>query len=393
MNPIVKLLPGRHKRLKSGHPWIFSNEVAKRDDAPPLEPGAAVSIVGDNGETHGTALFNQHSLVAGRLLDAAGDAKVDAAFFTDQIRRAVALRDRLFSAPYYRLVHAESDGLPGLVIDRYGDAVVVQCNTAGMDVRRDAIFEALDGIVSPRTIVLRNDSQSRLQENLGLEVVTVRGESGVPATLRENDAAFVANLTHGQKTGWFYDQRENRAFVASLSRGARLIDFYAYGGGFAIQALLAGAAQAFLVDRSAAALESAAQSATLNGVAERCRFVKQDAFTEMERMHTEEARFDVVVADPPAFVKSKKDLHRGSRAYRKMTRLAARLVAPEGILFVASCSHNVAAGAFGDLVRQGLADAGRSGRILRAAGAGPDHPVHPALPETAYLKSITLQLN
>ncbi len=392
MHPTVQLLPGRHKRLKSGHPWIFSNEVAKTDSGA-IEAGAAVTVIGDNGEIYGTALYNPHSLVAGRLIDRSGGVDPDSAFFADRLGRAAALRDRLFQDPFYRLIHAEADGLPGLIIDRYGDAVVVQCNIAGMDVRRDAILEALDRTLKPRTVVLRNDSQSRVRENLPLEVATLRDDSEKPVRLRENGAMFLASLAQGQKTGWFYDQRENRSFVAALSRGGRLIDFYSYGGGFAIQALLAGAAEAVLVDRSASALENASESAALNGVAAQCQFVRQDVFREMERLSAAGERFDVVVADPPTFVKSKKNLRRGGRAYRKMTRLAAELVAPGGILFVASCSHNVAPDQFGDLVKQGLEDAGRSGRILRAAGAGPDHPVHHALPETAYLKSLTLQLD
>jgi len=392
MHPTVRLLPGRHKRLKTGHPWIFSNEVAK-NDAAPIEPGDAVTIVGDNGEKYGTALFNPHSLVAGRLIDKAVEIEPDSTFFADRLVRAAALRDRLFDEPYYRLIHAEADGLPGLIVDRYGDAVVVQCNIAGMDARRDAILEALDRTISPRTVILRNDSQTRVQENLPLEVATLRGDPEAPVRLRENGAIFTTDLVQGQKTGWFFDQRENRFFVAALAKGARIIDLYSYGGGFAIQALLAGAAEAVLVDRSANALKSASESAALNGVGDRCQFVRQDSFKEMERLRADGVKFDVVVADPPAFVKSKKDIRRGGRAYRKMTRLAAALVAPGGILFVASCSHNVAPEQFGELVKQGLGDAGRSGRILRAAGAGPDHPVHHALLETAYLKSLTLQLD
>lgn len=392
MHPIVKLLPGRHKRLKSGHPWVFSNEVAKGDGAL-IEPGAAVTIIGDNGEIYGTALFNPHSLVAGRLIDRLADFEPDMAFIADRVARAATLRERLFSEPFYRLIHAEADGLPGLIVDRFGDTVVVQCNVVGMDIRRDAILDALDQTVSPTKVILRNDSRSRVQEGLPLEVVTVRGDGEEAVLLQENDATFAVYAAQGQKTGWFYDQQQNRAFVASLARGGRLIDFYSYGGGFAIQALKSGATEAVLVDRSALAMEAAAESAALNAVADRCRFVKQDSFAEMERMARAGERFEMVIADPPAFVKAKKDFRRGTRAYRKMTRLAARLVAPGGFLFVASCSHNVAPDVFVDLVKLGLGDAGRSGCILRAAGAGPDHPVHYALPETAYLKSLTLQLD
>jgi 23S rRNA (cytosine1962-C5)-methyltransferase len=211
--------------------------------------------------------------------------------------------------------------------------------------------------------------------------------------LRENGAWFAANLETGQKTGWFFDQRDSRAFLAKLAKGARVADFYAYGGGFGIQALCAGASSAALIDRSQRALDGAAESARRNGVAAGCEFVKADAFEEMQRQCDAARHYDIVVADPPAFVKSRKDIRAGSRAYRKMTRLAARLVAPGGILFVASCSHNVTPGLFGECVAKGLVDARRSGRILRQAGAGTDHPVHPHLPETAYLKSLTLLLD
>ena len=391
MHPTLKLLPGQHRRLKAGHPWIYANEVSKSDAA--SEVGAAVAIVGDNGETYGTALYNPHSLVVGRLVDRRAGVEVDAGFFADRLRRAMDLRDRIYPEPFYRLAHAEADGLPGLVVDRFGDAVVVQCNIAGMDTRRDAVLEALDAVVRPRRIVLRNDSPSRALEKLPRMVETIRGAAETPAVVRENGAEFLASFAGGQKTGWFYDQRHNRAFVAALSRGGRILDVYSYGGGFAIQALRAGATEAVLVDRSGPALEIAAASAARNALEPRCRFLKADAFAEMERLAAEGARFETVVADPPAFVKSRKDVRRGGRAYRKMTRLAARLVVPGGLLFVASCSHNVSPAAFAELARKGLADAGRSGRVLRAAGAGPDHPVHPSLLETEYLKSLTLQLD
>lgn len=393
MTPIVKLLPGKHKRVKSGHPWVYSNEVARRDLPDGLEAGALVRIVGDNGEVYGAAMFNPHSLLAARILERDGDGLFDGEFLTGRLRRALALRERLFDAPYYRLVHAEADGLPGLIIDRYGDAAVVQFNSAGMDRRRDAVLAALDGVIELKTVVLRNDSAGRAFEGLEREVSTFRGDGAAPVWLRENGAWFVTNLESGQKTGWFFDQRDSRAFVAHLAKGARVADFYAYGGGFGIQALCAGASSATLIDSSQGALDRAAESARRNDVAEACQFVKADAFEEMQRQCDAGQQYDIVVADPPAFVKSRKDLRAGSRAYQKLTRLAARLVAPGGILFAASCSHNVTPDLFADCVRKGLADARRSGRILRHAGAGADHPIHPHLPESAYLKSLTLQLD
>ena len=391
MTAIVKLAPGQHKRIKAGHPWVYSNEIARRDLPDGLEPGALVTIVGDNGEVYGAAIYNPHSLLAARIVDRDGNSELDVEFLTGRMRRALDLRERLFDAPYYRLVHAEADGLPGLIIDRYGDAATVQFNSAGMDQRRDAVLTALDNIVTLKTIVLRNDSTGRSLEGLPHEVTTFRGDGAATIWLRENDAWFAANLEAGQKTGWFFDQRDNRAFLARLAKGARVADFYAYSGGFGIQAMCAGASSAVLVDRSQHALEQAVESAQRNNVAESCEFVKADAFKEMQSQA--EQQYDIVVADPPAFVKSRKDLRAGCRAYRKMTRLAARLVAPGGILFVASCSHNVSPDLFSECVRKGLTDARRSGRILRQAGASADHPVHPHLPESAYLKSLTLLLD
>jgi len=393
MIPIVKLLPGRHKRMKAGHPWVYSNEVARRELPDGLEAGAVVSIVGDNGEVYGTAMYNPHSLLAARILDRRGDGVLDVEFLTERLHRALALRERLFDAPYYRLVHAEADGLPGLIVDRYGDAVSVQLNSAGMDRRRDTVLAALDAVIAPHTVVLRNDGAGRALEGLKSEVSTPRGDGAAPAWLREGGAWFAASLEAGQKTGWFYDQRDSRAFLARLAPDARVADFYSYGGGFGIQALCAGAKSAVLIDRSQSALDGAAESARRNDVADRCEVVKADAFAEMQRQCDAGLRYDIVVADPPAFVKARKDLRAGSRAYQKMTRLAARLVAPGGILFVASCSHNMTVDLFGECVRKGLTDARRSGRILRHAGAGADHPVHPHLPESAYLKSLTLLLD
>jgi 23S rRNA (cytosine1962-C5)-methyltransferase len=211
--------------------------------------------------------------------------------------------------------------------------------------------------------------------------------------LIENGARFPIELGHGQKTGWFFDQRENRAMVASLAAGARMLDLYCYGGGFAVQAALAGAREVLAVDRSEAALAAAAAAAELNGVAGRCRFERGEAFDRMQRLREAGERFDIVVADPPAFVKSKKELAQGAKGYRKLMRLAAPLVNPGGFLFAASCSHHVDPALFADQLRRGLIDANRSGRILASTGAAKDHPVHPALPESAYLKAQFLQLD
>ena len=392
-HPVVRLQPRKHRRVKAGHPWVYSNEIEMTPELRRLPRGGLVTLVNAGGDPLGTAMFNPHSLVVARLLTPEPDAAVDADFLAERLRRALLLRERLVGAPWYRLVHAEADGLPGLVIDRFGDVAAVQVNTAGMDRLEPDLLSALDAVLAPRAVVLRNDGAVRALEGLESYVRVAKGAIEGPVAVEENGVRFAADLLTGQKTGWFYDQRDNRAFVAGLSRGARVIDIYAYLGGFGIQAAAAGAREVTIVDRSQPALDLAAHSAALNGVAERCRFVRAGAFEEMERLAAIGERFDVVVADPPAFVKSRKDLGAGLRGYAKMVRLAAPLVAPGGFLLAASCSHNVETEMFALQVRQGLEQAGRNGRILRTAGAAADHPVHPFLPESAYLKAQVLQLD
>jgi 23S rRNA (cytosine1962-C5)-methyltransferase len=318
---------------------------------------------------------------------------IDRDFLADRLRRALALRTRLFDAPFYRLIHAEADGLPGVVIDRFGEALVVQINSAGMARLEAPLLEAIDAVLAPRAVVLRADAAARAGEGAASEPVAVRGVLAEPVALAENGCRFRVDLQAGQKTGWFYDQRDNRAAVACLAAGQRVLDLFAYAGGFGVLAAARGATEVVLVDRSKPALALAAESAALNGVAARCRMLEEDGFPALERLAGAGETFDIVVADPPAFVKSRKDLPVGIRAYRKLTRLAAGLVRPGGFLFVASCSHNVEPTAFAEQVCGGLSRARRSGRIVRAAGAAADHPVHPFLPESAYLKALLLQLD
>ncbi len=392
--PVVTLLPGRQKRVSSGHPWIYSNEIAMDAAAKALPPGSLVTLAAAEGKPIGVATFNPHPLVSARILDRDAARPIDRRFFAKRLRRALSLRERLYSEPYYRLVHAEADALPGLVVDRYGDVLAVQLNTAGMDQLGDTVLDALEEVLHPRAIVLRNEGTGRAMEKLPTETRVARGAlDGEAVEIVENGARFRIDLLGGQKTGWFFDQRENRAFMAHLAKGLRVLDLYSFAGAFAVEAAVAGATEVVAIDRSEPALAQAAASAALNGVNGRCRFIRGEIFAELEKLHQAKERFDVVIADPPAFIKSKKDVAAGLQGYRKMTRLAAQAVAPGGFLFVASCSHNAELDAFAEAVRRGLADAGRSARILRTAGAAPDHPVHPALPESAYLKAQMLALD
>ena len=391
--PVVRLQPGRHKRAAFGHPWIFSNEIAMDAAVKALPPGGLVRLQTATGDTLGVAMFNPHPLISARILSRDANATIDADFLAARLRAALELRERLYPGGCYRLIHAEADGLPGTVIDRYGDVVTIQVNTAGIDRLTPDLILAVERIVAPATIVLRNDSSARQLEGLTLETKIVKGAIGGPVPLTENGRRFFADLAEGQKTGWFYDQRDNRAALAQLAAGKRVLDLYTYAGGFAVLSACGGASEVTAVDRSDRALALAEQAAQANDVAERCRFVRAEAFAELERLAAAGERYDVVVADPPAFVKAKKDLNQGARGYRKLARLSAALVAPGGFFFIASCSHHVDVPLFAEQVRRGLADIGRSGRILRTAGAAADHPVHPHLPESAYLKGQLLQLD
>ena len=388
--PTVILRAGEDRRVRAGHPWAFSNEILMDADAKAIPVGSLATLRAPGGEPLALVTFNPHSLIAARVLSTNPEAQVDALFIGRRLTQAAALRDRLVGVPYYRLIHAEADGLPGVIIDRFGDAFVVQVNTAGMDALTPILLEALEAEFSPTTIVLKNDSPVRELEGLTREVVVAKGQAG-SIELIENDARFVADLSEGQKTGWFYDQRDNRRFMAGLAKDARVLDAYCYSGGFGVLAATRGAKSVVCLDRSQPALNAAQQAVTLNGVDTIASFRKGEVFETLEK---EKPRsYEVVICDPPAFVKSRKDLKTGAQGYRKLVRLAAPLVTKGGFFFVASCSHLVDAPLFAEQVRRGLRDAERSGRILLSSGAALDHPVHPNLPETAYLKAMVLQLD
>ena len=389
--PVVRLLPGRQKRLRAGHPWAYANEIQMSAEARALPPGTLVRLESADGRALGAAMFNPRTLAAVRRLDPNPDRRIDAEWLAERLSTALALRQRLGLAPWCRIAHAEADGLPGLILDLFGGVAVAQLNSAGMAGLEAPLVEAIREALSPETLVFRNDSAQRGLEGLEAESRVVFGEVSGTVDLVEGGCRFLCDPLGGQKTGWFYDQRDNRAFAAGLATDARVLDLYAYLGGFGIRAALAGAREVVLVDRSRPALELTARAAALNGVGGRVRAERADAFAFLEAAEPES--FDLVVADPPAFVRSRKDLGAGLRGYRKLARLSARLVAPGGFLLAASCSHNVTAEAFAAEVARGLGLAGRTGRVLRMAGAAPDHPAHPMLPESVYLKAMVLQLD
>lgn len=391
--PVLKVNQGGARRSRSGHPWIFSNEVAMTPDLKALPAGSLLQATDEHGRPLGLYAFNPHTLIAGRKFAEASTTHINADFLAGRLRTALALRQKLFAAPYYRLVHAEADGLPGLIIDRFGDTIVMQANSAAMDLLLDDLVKAAEMVLAPVRIIVKNDSPARLMEGLETDVRVIKGDETGPVSLIENGVNFMCDPVGGQKTGWFYDHRDNRAFISKLAAGGRVADFYCYAGSFSLQCAVAGAAHVLGVDRSEGSLAWAEKSAAANGVAGKVEFRRAEAFAEMERLAAAGELFDVVIADPPAFVKSKKQLAAGARGYRKMTKMAAKLVRPGGFLLVASCSHHVDPVLFGEQVRLGLADVGRGGRIIRASGAAPDHPVHQFLPETAYLKAEVHQID
>ena len=391
--PTIPILPGRHKRVYAGHPWVYSNEIDMTADLKTLTPGAIVTLTDAYERPLGTAMFNPRPLISARVLDRNAAAEINSDWLAARFVDASALRDRMFEQPYYRLVHAEADGLPGLIVDRYGDTCVVQLNTAGMNLLAKEIVTALQQTLSPSGIVLQRDGSARRMEGLEDVAPDIIGDLPIPARVLENGVEFLADLSTGQKTGWFFDHRENRARAASLSAGQRVLDVYSYLGGFGLTAAAAGASDVLCIDRSGPALEIAARAAEEAGYASICRFEKSEAFSALERLSKEGRRFGIVIADPPAFVKSRKDLKPGARGYRKLARLSSTLVEPRGILCIASCSHHMDAASFAEQVQRGMRESGRSGRILHNSGAGPDHPVHPNLPESAYMTCLFLQLD
>ena len=390
--PIVRLQAGRHKRAAGGHPWVYSNEIVMDSAAKALEPGSIVSIRAHDNQFIGTGSFNPHTLIAGRVFAREHLAVIDKAWLFKRLQNALNLREKLIPEPFYRLVHAEADELPGLIVDRFGRHLSIQLNTAGMQKLWPQIEEALIELLEPVSLILHNDSAARKIEGLDSHIKVLRGGIEGPVEVHENGLTYLADLIGGQKTGWYFDQRDNRALVARYAKGKQVLDLYCHSGGFGLLAAKADAKSVMGVDSSQPALDLARKAAEKNGLAARCQWHHADVFEELERFIKAKEHFEIVIADPPPFVKSRKDLASGARGYRKLARLAAQVTAPEGLLFIASCSHNMSLESFTEEVARGLSEARRAGRILHTVFAAPDHPVHPHLAESGYLKGLFVQV-
>lgn len=389
--PVLRLKPREERRLQAGHLWVFSNEVdVALTPLAAFEPGQAARLHSSRDRFLGYVHVNPHSLIAARIVSREAAHPPGTPWLVHRLQVALALREKLYAKPFYRLVFGESDLLPGLVVDRYGDLLVVQLATAGMEAARQQVLEALVRVVAPRGVLWKNDSPSRQLEGLPAYVETAAGAVPDGVEVEEGGVRFRVPLAAGQKTGWFFDQAENRAAVARLARGARLLDVFSYAGGFGLQAARAGATQVVCVDASQAALDAAGATAAANGLALETR--RGDGFEALEAMHAARERFDVVVVDPPAFIKRRKDHPKGLAAYRKLNRLAMQRVARDGLLVTCSCSWHLGAGELTEAVQHAARQLGRFAQVLEFRGQAPDHPVHPAIPETRYLKMLLCRI-
>jgi len=385
---VLRLKRGEDRRLRAGHLWVFSNEVD--NDATPLTGfavGALARVHSDRDQFLGYAYVNPHALICARVVSRSPVHPLDESLLAHRLKVALALRERLYCAPYYRLVFGESDGLPGLVLDRYGDVVVGQIATAGMEALRGAAEEAVKRVLAPAALVWKNDGSARDLEGLPRQVLTAIGKAPDELQVQEGSLRFSVPLASAQKTGWFYDQSSNRELLRRfLPPGARVLDVCSYAGAWAVTALRQGAREALCVDSSQAALEVAARNAAANGVSLLTQ--KGDAFDTLDELLRKGERYDAIILDPPAFIKKRKDVARGLAAYRKLNQLAIRLLERDALLVSCSCSWHLGPD---DLLAQIQAAARHSTRflqVLASGGQSPDHPVHPAIPETRYLKAF-----
>jgi len=391
--PIIRLRPKAEARaIRHGFPWIYANELVTDRRTKALAPGALAVLEDGERTPMGVVTVNTNSRIIARMLDRDPAAQIDRTWLETRLRAALAHRERLYPDPFYRLIHAEADGLPGVVIDRFGDAAVIQPNAAWAEMLLDDLTAALIAVTGVTCVIKNAAGRSRALEGLDEETKLLQGAIEAPVPVPMNGATYMADLLGGQKTGLFFDQRPNHAFAQSLSKGARMLDMFSHVGGFSLAALAGGATSALAVDSSIPALDLAGQGAQMMGCTDRFTTRKGDAFDVMAALAAEGAQFDLVVCDPPAFAPSKPSLEAGLRAYERVARLAANLVAPGGYLGLCSCSHAADLSKFRAACSRGIGKAGRSAQIIHTGSAGPDHPQLPQLAESGYLKAVFYRL-
>ncbi len=390
--PKLQIKNQQEFKLIEGHPWIYSNCIANFAELKTLEKGSLVEVCLPKKPAFAIAYFNPNQLIAGRILTYDASEIIDEKFFEKRILTAKILREKFFDKPFYRLIHSEADGLAGLVIDRFDDILSCQISTLGMEKLQDFLILALKKLFPNCKIIFKNDSESRKFEGLEVEIKTIHGEISGQKTIEENGVKFNINIESGQKTGWYYDQRKNREFVGSISSGAEVLDAFCYQGSFGLNALKNGAKSVTFIDSSQEAVDRARSNVELNDLnIAKCEFVCEKAFVALEKMASASKQFDIIVLDPPAFVKTKKDLHSGLKGYEKLVRLALPLLKTNGILFLASCSHNVSLDDLTDAANKATRkffENKKTAKLVRTFGADIDHPLHPTLKESEYLKSI-----
>lgn len=393
--PIVKIKKGCDLRIHASHPWVYSNEIENISELKSLTKGTLVLVSTKTNSAFAIGYFNPSSLISVRILTYDMSIKIDKEFFVRAIKQALLLREKFFDKPFYRLINSEADFLPGLVIDRFDLFFSVQITTAGMENLKNLIIEALKELFSDCLILFRNDSDFRKLEGLsdeGFEEVGV-----IPSTvlIKENDMEFAIDPREGQKTGWFFDQRLNRDFIGSISKGAKVLDAFCYLGGFGMNAIKGGATNVTFVDSSASAIDAAKQNVeVLSKLNEQLNvdnhsFISRKFFEVLEEGILENMSFDLIVLDPPAFIKSKKDIFPGLKGYEKLVKLSVNLLKNGGIMMLNSCSHHASLFDLIACAQNGFRKSNRRAKIIRSVGAGFDHPTHPALKESEYLKSIT----
>ncbi len=386
--PELYLKKNEDKRLRKGHLWVFSNEIdTKRTPLDQYSPGDMVVVKDSTGKSLGSAYINPNTLICARLVSRKPSVKMGGNFFNKRLGNALALREKLFDKPYYRLIFGESDGLPGLVIDRFGSVLSVQITTAGIEKQKDILISALVELLSPETIILKNGNSQRKLEGLSQEPEIIYGTLPEALVVEENNTLFKINVANGQKTGWFYDHRNSRAEVAKIAKNQRVLDLFSYSGGWGIPAALAGASEVTCVDSSESALSIAKESATLNNVQDKMKLVRDDVFEFLKKARENKEHYDIIILDPPALIKRKKDFKAGYEAYRRLNHLALQVLNKNGILVSASCSYHLTKANLHEILRSSARHIDRHMVFFSTVGQGADHPVHPAIPETEYLKT------